>query len=66
MKDKIVDGLLNLLTLADEVMSDPVTNINITKLPEIPGKWNLVPHCFFMDIFPIFLFETSDIYYSCI
>lgn len=37
MKEKIIDGLLSLLTLADEVMSGPVVDINLAKLPEIPG-----------------------------
>ncbi|CAG9531847.1 unnamed protein product [Cercopithifilaria johnstoni] len=38
MKEKIIDGLLNLLTLADEVMPDPVdTDVNLTKLQKIPG-----------------------------
>ncbi|VDM07256.1 unnamed protein product [Wuchereria bancrofti] len=37
MKEKIIDGLLSLLTLADEVMSGPVVDINLTELPEIPG-----------------------------
>uniref|UniRef100_A0A915PNY0 Uncharacterized protein n=1 Tax=Setaria digitata TaxID=48799 RepID=A0A915PNY0_9BILA len=37
VKDKVVDGLLNLLTLADEVAPDPVADIMLNKLPEIPG-----------------------------
>lgn len=40
MKERIVDGLLNLLTLADEVMLGPVADISLTKLQKIPGKWN--------------------------
>lgn len=44
MKEKIVDGLLNLLTLADELMPDPVADISLTKLPKISGKWNLFPY----------------------
>lgn len=39
MKEKIVDGLLHLLTLADEVVADPVADINLTELSKIPGKY---------------------------
>ncbi|EFO25702.1 hypothetical protein LOAG_02781 [Loa loa] len=37
VKEKIIDGLLSLLTLADEVMPDPVADINLIELPKIPG-----------------------------
>uniref|UniRef100_A0A0R3RU82 DRIM domain-containing protein n=1 Tax=Elaeophora elaphi TaxID=1147741 RepID=A0A0R3RU82_9BILA len=37
MKEKIIDGLLNLLTLADEVMPDPVADINLMEIPKISG-----------------------------
>ncbi|MCP9260137.1 hypothetical protein DINM_003268 [Dirofilaria immitis] len=35
MKEKIIDGLLNLLTLADEEMPGSITDISLAKLPEI-------------------------------
>ncbi|KAL3993565.1 hypothetical protein ACH3XW_18080 [Acanthocheilonema viteae] len=37
IKEKIVDGLLNLLTLADEVMPDAAADTNLIKLSKTPG-----------------------------
>ncbi|VDO47887.1 unnamed protein product, partial [Onchocerca flexuosa] len=37
MKEKIIDGVLNLLTLADETVPDPVAEISLTELPKISG-----------------------------